>query len=333
MPYQPDTRLAAFIRNLPKTETHLHIEGALPYSLLQNLDPNQFKDLPRSWNDDFKFQSFSEFSDDLIAMALQWYTTPQRYNEAAKMIFGKHLEQNVKYVETSFHAGIIEFLNIPGPEIIAAIRDAVPQGLEVRIFMGILRNQYTEKMIPVLNDCLDWEGLDGIDLHGTELLPIEDWARDLWSRARDRGKFTKAHAGEFGGPDYVKDAIESLGVVRIEHGVRAVEDPNLLSMVVDKEITFDVCPISNVKLNVVHSMKDHPIRMLYDAGVRCTLNTDDPLSFGNHLEEEYAALAMELGFKNKELAQLARNGFEIALIPEDEKLLYLKQLDLIIEDI
>jgi adenosine deaminase len=233
-------------------------------------------------------------------------------------------------VEISFHAGIIEFLNIPGPDIISAIRDAIPDGLEVRIFMGMLRNQYTELMAPVIDDCVNWEDLDGIDLHGTEVLPLEDWAKSLWSRAREANKFTKAHAGEFGGPDYVKDAVEFLGVNRVEHGVRAVEDHEVLSLVIDRDITFDVCPISNLKLNVVETMKNHPIRKLFDEGVRCTLNTDDPLSFGNQLEEEYAALAMELKFSKKELAILARNGFEIALMPESMKLPFINQIDAII---
>jgi len=330
MPYQPDPDLAAFIKSLPKTETHLHIEGALPFEFLQKIDPVQFKKPPRSWADEFKFQSFSEFEETLIAMALQWFTSPERYYEAAVAIFHKHLEQNVKYVEISFHAGIIEFLNIPGPEIIGAIRDAVPDGLEVRIFMGMLRNHYTQFMAPVIDDCVNWDNLDGIDLHGTEVLPLEDWAKSLWPRAREADKFTKAHAGEFGGAHYVKDAIELLGVNRVEHGVRAVEDPEVLSMIIEKDITFDVCPISNLKLNVIETMKNHPIRKLFNEGVRCTLNTDDPLSFGNQLEEESAVLAMELNFSEKELAILARNGFEIALMPESMKRPFIEQIDTII---
>ena len=87
MSYQPDPDLAAFIRSLPKTETHLHIEGALPFEFLQNIDPVQFKEPPCSWDDGFKFQSFSQFEEALIAMALQWFTSPERYYEAAVAIF------------------------------------------------------------------------------------------------------------------------------------------------------------------------------------------------------------------------------------------------------
>ena len=330
MPQQFDSQLGTFIRSLPKTETHLHIEGALPFKLLQSIDPTKFRDPPLSWNNDFKFESFSEFEESLITMALHWFTSPERYHKAAKSIFNKHLEQNVKYVEISFHAGIIDYFKIPGPEIINAIRDAIPDGLEVRVFMGMLRNQYTPSMAPVIDDCLNWEKLDGIDLHGTELLPLEEWTKSLWVKAREANKFTKAHAGEFGGPSNVKKAIEILGVNRVEHGIRAIENNDVISMVIDKDITFDVCPISNLKLNVIESMNNHPIRLLFDKGVRCTLNTDDPLSFGNQLEEEYVALAMELEFSKKELAILARNGFEIALMPDSKKTVFIKQINDII---
>ncbi len=332
MPYQPDQKLATFIQNLPKTETHLHLEGALPYHLLQELNPDRYKDFPSSWDDDYKFLSFQQFEDELISMAIEWYTTAERYHEAAKIIFKNHQNQNVKYVETSFHAGIVEFIDSSGPEIIAAIRDAVPEGLAVKIFMGMLRNQYNDKMGSVIEECITWEGLDGIDLHGQEPLPIEDWTKRIWPAARDNGKFTKAHAGEFGGPNYVREAIELLGVSRIQHGINAVNDKQLLEFIKERDITFDVCPISNVKLDVVPNMAGHPIKELLDIGVRCTISTDDPLSFGNSLNEEYAALAIDLSFTQKELAQVARNGFEVALMSEEFKNTYLKELDQVISN-
>ena len=330
MPYQPDSNLAKFIQDLPKTETHIHIEGALPFHLLQGIDGDRFQHPPDSWADDYKFGSFKQFEDELIAMAMAWYTTPERYHEAAAEIFRTHLDQNVKYVEISFHSGIIDILDIPGPEIISAIKEAVPDGLEVRVFMGILRQGYNEKMGPVLEESITWKGLDGIDLHGPESPPIEAWAKRLWPAAREAGKFTKAHAGEFCGSDYVRDAIEQLGVRRIEHGVSAVENPQALQLVQNLDVTFDVCPISNVKLDVVPSMSKHPIRRLFDIGVRCTVNTDDPLSFGNRLCDEYAALSIDLGFSERELAMIARNGFQIALMSEKKKEPWLRQLDAII---
>ncbi len=321
-----DHEISAFIQRIPKTETHLHMEGALPFSLLQELDGDTFSRPPASWAPDFKFATFKQFENELLSMALRWYTSAQRYHESARMVFQQLVEQNVKYVETSFHAGIVELHGIPGPDIVAAIRAAVPAGLEVRVFMGMLRDHYNEAMAPVLDDCVHWEDLDGIDLHGVEVLPIQSWTERLWARARAAGLETKAHAGEFGGPENVREVMERLGVKRVQHGIRAIEDPEVVRMAIDQDATFDTCPISNVKLNVVPTMRDHPVRALFDHGVRCTVSTDDPLSFGNRLVDEYEEL-YRYHFNRGELAQLARNGFEVALMTEEQKSPYIEELD------
>lgn len=319
-----------FIRALPKTETHLHIEGSLPYELLQQVDPERFAGVPDCWAPDFKWPTFEAFEGHLIEHALVWFTSPERYHEAAKVIFARHLEQNVRYVETSFHAGMIEFLGIPGPEILAAIRSAVPSGLEVRVFMGMARNSYNEVLAPVLDACVHWEGLAGVDLHGVEYLPLEAWTPKLWEAARAAGLETKAHAGEFGPARHVREAIERLGVRRIQHGVRAYEDPEVVQLAIEQGVTFDLCPISNVKLDVVDTMAVHPIREYFDRGLRCTISTDDPFSFGNTMCGEYRALADDLGFTRAELAQLAKNGFEVAQVEGSIRARWLAEVDAVL---
>lgn len=317
----------AFIRRLPKTETHLHIEGALPYQLLQQLDPDQFSQPPESWAQDFRWGSFEAFEHHLIEHAMQWFTNAERYHEAAKIIFEGHLANNVRYVETSFHAGMIEFIKVPGPDILSAIQDAVPAGLEVRVFMGMTRNARTDTLAPILEDCLKWEGLAGVDLHGAESLDLEEWTPKLWARARDAGLETKAHAGEFSPAKNVREAIETLGVRRVQHGTRAIEDLSVVDLAVQTGTTFDMCPISNVKLNVVSEFEAHPIRQLFDCGVRCTVSTDDPVSFGNTIEDEYAALSASLEFTHRELAQIAKNGFEVALVDSATRAKWVSEVD------
>lgn len=319
--------LSQFISRLPKTETHLHIEGALPYELLQQLDTEAFPEPQACWAPDFKWPSFEDFEAHLIEHAVMWFTSPENYYEAARLIFQKHLDQNVRYVETSFHAGIIEFLDIPGPEILSAIRSAIPKGLEVRVFMGMARNSHNEVLAPVLENCINWDGLAGIDLHGVEYLPLENWTPKLWEKARDKGLETKAHAGEFGPSGHVREALKVLGTRRIQHGVRAVEDPEVLQLAIDLGATFDVCPISNVKLDVVESMAVHPIREFFDRGLPCTISTDDPFSFGNTVEDEYHALAQDLGFSRQELGQLAKNGFEVALVDAVTRAKWIAEVD------
>lgn len=325
-------KTAQFIQALPKTETHLHIEGSFSYDLMRKLDPVKYKDDPHCWAPDFQFECFEDFENHLLAHATQWFTTPERYHEAAKVMFAGHLEQNVRYVETSFHAGIIDVLGIPGPEILDAILSAVPQGLEVRVFMGMARNAYRNQMVSVLEDCVNWKGLSGIDLHGIEYLPLEDWTPRLWAKAREAGLETKVHAGEFGPSGHVSEAIELLGSRRIQHGIHAIDDPKVMDLILEADATLDVCPISNVKLKVVESMDVHPIRAFFDKGIRCTISTDDMFSFGNIVNDEYVALSANLDFTHAELAQLAKNGFHVALVDDAQRAEWVAEVDACLAD-
>jgi adenosine deaminase len=309
-----------FIQALPKTETHLHVEGALPYELLTAWQPEQWPPDPKFRARSYRYASFPDFERILLDNALPWFISAQRYHEAMKVVFAKHVAQNVRYVETSFHLPVTEFIKVPGPEIIAAIRAAVPAGLEVRIFAGMLRSDFGGPLRATIDQLHTWEGLAGIDLHGHEAMPTHPDTAAVWARCRAAGKITKCHAGEFDGAARVREAIEVLGVTRVQHGVRAIEDPEVVKLAVERGATFDVCPISNIGLQVFPSIKEHPLRRLMRAGIRCTISTDDPLCFANTVVEEYETLANELTFTRAELAALARNGWAIADVsPETRK--------------
>ena len=316
-----------FIQALPKTETHLHLEGALPYELLTSWDPEQWPPDPKFRARSYRYESFPDFERILLDHALPWFTKAERYHDAAKAIFAKHVAQNVRYVETSFHLPITQFIKVPGPEIIAAIRAAVPAELEVRIFAGMLRSDIVGELRPTIEKIHTWDGLAGIDLHGHEVMPTPAETAAIWERARAAGKITKCHAGEFDGAARVREAIEVLGVKRIQHGLRAIEDPAVVKFAADNGVTFDMCPISNVGLQVVPSIKDHPIRRLMVAGIRCTVSTDDPLCFANTITEEYETLATELTFAASELATVARNGWEVADVPAATRKAMLADID------
>jgi adenosine deaminase len=259
-----------------------------------------------------------------------WFDSVESYYEAAKVIFSKHLQQNVKYVETSFHAGMMEFLKLPGKEILAAILDAVPKELEVRVFLGISRNAYTPYLGPLLEDALTWDQLSGIDLHGLESLPFESWISPFWNAARAQGKVLKAHAGEFGPASNVSQAVHELGVTRVQHGTRAVEDENVMDLLEKEGVTLDMCPISNYKLKVVNQFSDHPIKEFMQRGIKCTVSTDDPLSFNNSLVDEFNMLRDEMSFTHLEIAELISNGFKIANLDTIKKQNFLDQIDKII---
>ncbi len=303
-----------FIQALPKTETHLHVEGALPYQLLHRWRPQDYPEHPPFRSRAYRYPSFPDFENTLLSQALPWFTSADRYYEACRELFAGHVRQHVRYVETSFHLPVTKFINTPGPEIIAAIRAAAPAGLEVRIFAGMLRSDITGDLRPVIDQLHTWDDLAGVDLHGYEQMPTEAGTAAVWARLRAAGKVTKCHAGEFDGPARVREAIEELGVNRIQHGVRAIEDAAVVRLAVERNVTFDVCPLSNVGLRVVPSMTEHPIRRLMEAGVRCTVSTDDPLCFANSITEEYTVLAAELGFTRTELGRVAKNGWAVASV-------------------
>jgi adenosine deaminase len=305
-----------FIQALPKTETHLHVEGALPYELLAQWDPQRWPPDPAFRARSYRYATFPDFERILLDHALPYFTSAERYHEAARTIFAKHVAQNVRYVETSFHLPVTHFTGIPGPEIIEAIRTAAPAGLEVRVFTGMLRTDLGGELRPTIDRLHTWEHLAGVDLHGFEQMATHPETAAVWARLRAAGKVTKCHAGEFDGAERVREAIEVLGVRRIQHGVRAVEDPAVVRLAAETGTTFDICPISNVGLRVVPALAAHPLRRLLQAGVRCTVSTDDPLCFANSLTDEYAALADEAGFTRSELAQVARNGWAVASVSD-----------------
>ncbi len=315
---QMDADIGKFIQALPKTETHLHLEGALPYAMLHAWQPDKFPEQAAFHAREFRFGSFPKFDETLLGHALPWFTSAERYHEAAKAVFARHVAENVRYVETSFHLPVGGFIGVPAREILRAIRAAVPGGLEVRVFAGMLRTDYAGPMQAVIDELENWEELAGVDLHGFEQTPTEPWTARVWRRLRAAGKTTKCHAGEFDGAARVREAIDVLGVTRVQHGVRAIEEASVVALAVERGVTFDVCPMSNVKLGVAASLREHPLRALMAAGVRCTVSTDDPLVLGLSLNDEYAALA-EAGYTRAELARIARNGWEVAQVSEQAR--------------
>lgn len=304
--------LDAYIRALPKTETHLHLDGSLPYELLHAWQPERYPAEPFFHAPDYHFPSFPKFDEILLGHALPWFTTPERYYESARLTFAKHVVANVRYVECSFHLAVAHFISVPTREILAAIRAAVPPGLTVKIYAGMLRTDYVGPVRTLIDELAGLDDLAGVDLHGHEPVPTEAWTAGVWARLRAAGKVTKCHAGEFDGAARVREAIEQLGVTRVQHGVRAIEDPAVLALAAERGVTFDITPLSNVKLQVVPNLAAHPLRALLAAGINCTVSTDDQLVFNNTVIDEYRALALEAGFTSAELARVASNGWRVA---------------------
>ena len=136
-----------------------------------------------------------------------------------------------------------------------------------------------------------------------------------------------AHAGEEGPPDYIWGALDDLGVLRIDHGVRSIEDEALLARLAEMRVPLTVCPLSNIKLCVFDRMEDHSIKKLLDRGLCVTVNSDDPAYFGGYVNENYIAIQEALNLTRDDLYQLARNSFEATFLAPDEKEALIRELD------
>lgn len=331
MPYSPTPDQETFVKNLPKTETHLHLEGALPINLLRDAFPGEYEETPPMWSDDFRFSSFDQFMELFEKYLRPYFATPDRYHSAAKVVLQDCVDQGCKYVETSIHLPGVYFNGLNLDDVMQAIRSAAPEGLHLRTFVGMPHYGYTPELKPLVDEAIECEFIDGIDLHAEEYAPMEPWTAIIWEKARANGKFTKAHAGEFMPASYVEWVLDNLKVNRIEHGVRSIEDPELVKRLAAEGVTLDVCPLSNVKLAVegITCIADHPFKKLMDADVKVTLNSDDPFMFGNTLSEDYYAVMQDLGLTKTEIVQVARNGFDIALMEDAEKKPFYDELNAI----
>lgn len=319
--------LRAFIANLPKTETHLHLEGALPLELARRVDPVAFAEPPPYWHPDYRFDGFALFQAQFDTCFFKWFVSPENYYESCRRVFAKVVAQNCVYLECSFHLGTAERIGTtPFREIARAIHAAKPAGLELRLYLGMFRDHYAGPLARIVDEAITWDEIAGVDLHGFESPEFQPWSAEVWSRVRALGKTTKAHAGEFSPAADVRRAVEFLGTRRVQHGLSALQDPATLALLRERDVTLDQTPISNVKLRAVPSMREHPIRRFLDAGIRCTVSTDDPMLFGNQLNDEYYALATETGLSRATLIQIARNGFAVADLPAATKQNYYKQL-------
>jgi len=169
--------------------------------------------------------------------------------------------------------------------------------------------------------------LVGIGLDSTELgIPPSTFGR-VFARARSEGLRCVAHAGEEGPPEYIVEALDSLCVERIDHGVTSVRDMTLVKRLVDLRVPLTVCPLSNLRLKGVADMKAHPLRMLLEAGVLVSVNSDDPAYFGGYVNANYASVIDALQLNDAQVYRLIRNSFQSAFISDDERATLLLKLD------
>ena len=318
------------IKEIPKVELHLHLEGAARLDTVRELLIKRgFETSPEKeeWTQkDFKYQDLKHFLSIMPPVMDKVIQRPEDYNRIAQELFIDLSNQNVRYAEVSFDLARGLRIGIPFDEILSAIvsaRSKIMASHPIRIGLLIALNRHLDfdivtQITQIAVNSKD-AGIVGIDLHGDESLHSPKQYADAFKVAKEAGLGLRAHAGESVGPSSVWDAIESLGVSRIAHGVRAIEDNELIEYLIKHRIALDICPTSNFKLSVVSSLSEHPIRKLFDLGVQVTVNSDDPLFFGTSITNEYAVLFDDLGFTFEELEKITLNAVNGSFLGEEEK--------------
>ena len=328
--------LERFIRNLPKAELHLHIEGTLEPELIfaiaqRNRIPLRFatvEELRRAY-DFHNLQSFL----DIYYEGARVLLSDRDFFDVTWAYLERVAGQNVRHTEIFFDPQTHTDRGVPFETVISGIHRALEQAartlrMSSKLIMCFLRHLSADSALQTLEQSLpfkDWivaVGLDSSELNHPPRNFVE-----VFNRARAEGYLTVAHAGEEGPPDYIWQALDLLKASRIDHGVRCLEDPILVQRLARERVPLTVCPLSNVKLRVFDSLENHNLKKLLDLGLCVTVNSDDPAYLGGYLTENLMASQKALGLTRDDLYTLARNSFQASFLSPEEKQPFLDELN------
>lgn len=318
-----------FIRDMPKVELHLHMEGAIPPETLLGFIQRKGTEPSIKTVDDLNARlTYTDFPH--FIQVWTWKNTFIRDEKDFRVIAHDVLadlsRQNVKYVEAFFAPGDYRRMGLSIPRIMKYIvrgkeKAEADLGIRCNLIIDLVRDHGPEIGMQRLEEATPYlgKGVIGVGIGGSEqLFPPEPY-EPVYREARKRGFRLTAHAGEVAGVDSMWGAIRTLRTERIGHGVRANEDPELVEYLKQHQIPLEMCPISNVKTGVCESIKKHPIRDYFDQGLMVTVNSDDPAMFNSSLTEDYLALARDLDFSLDEIKRLATNGIDASFLSNADK--------------
>ena len=316
------------IARLPKCELHIHIEGSLEPEMMLALARRNGITLPypsvEALHRAYRFDGLQDFLD-LYYRGMSVLVTEQDFYDLAFAYLERARADNVRHVEMFFDPqghtarGVAFATVVEGLD--RAIVDARRRlGVEASLIMCFLRHLDESDAERTLDQALAFrDRIVGVGLDSSEAGHPPAKFRRVFARARDAGFFLSAHAGEEGPPGYVWEALDVLGVGRIDHGVRAMEDAALVTRLARERTPLTVCPLSNVRLRVFDDLAHHPLRRMLDSGLMVTVNSDDPAYFGGYVNQNYRAAAQALGLGRDEIAAIVRNGIDASLMPKSGK--------------
>jgi adenosine deaminase/aminodeoxyfutalosine deaminase len=302
--------MADFVREIPKAELHLHLEGSVEPETLHELDPStpveEFRAL-------YSYDDFDAFLRAFGAIGKR-LRSPRDYGLITRRLLERLAAQNVRYAEIIVAAGVVIWKEQDFAPVFDAICEAAAGApVEVRWILDAVRQfgvDHTMRVAELAAERVD-RGVVALGIGGSEERGPAEWFTDVFAFAKGSGLRLTAHAGENTGPESIWAALK-LGAERIGHGIAAVRDPDLMRHLGERDIPLEICITSNLVTGVVTRIEDHPVRRLYDAGVPIVLNTDDPAMFRCTLVGEYELAARHFGFSEQELRGIAANGFRYA---------------------
>jgi adenosine deaminase len=326
----------AFLLSLPKTELHLHIEGSLEPELMFKLASRNGVTLPYASVDEiraaYEFSNLQTFLD-IYYQCAGVLLTEQDFYDLTWAYLLKCQEQGVVHTELFFDPQTHTERNVPIEYVFSGITRALQDGKsQMGISSGLILCFLRHLSEAAAFECLEQarpylEQIVGVGLDSSELGHPPSKFERVFAEARSLGLKAVAHAGEEGPPEYIKEALELLKVERIDHGVRCVEDAELVQSLIASRTPLTVCPLSNIRLKVFETMERHNILEMLEQGLNVTVNADDPSFFGGYLLENYVALSESLGMTRGQAAQLAANSIESSFVSVAQKQEWLEQLD------
>ena len=327
---------AAFIAGLPKAELHLHIEGSLEPELMFDLAQRNAVAIPFASVEDvraaYAFSNLQDFLDIYYqGMGVLW-TEQDFYDLTAAYLARAHADA-VSHVEIFFDPQGHTTRGVAFETVIAGITRALgdaaaSHGMTSKLIMCFLRHLSEAEAEKTLDEALPFlDRIDGVGLDSSEVGHPPAKFERVFARARGLGLKLVAHAGEEGPPAYVHEALDLLRVDRIDHGNRSLEDPALVARLAAEGMTLTVCPLSNLKLCVVDDIAGHPLGTMLAAGLRATVNSDDPSYFGGYVNANYQAVADALDLSKDDLLTLARNSFTGSFLSDVDKAKNLAAID------
>ncbi len=333
----PDAAVTdGFLREMPKAELHIHIEGSLEPELMFEIARRNGVALKYATveeaRDAYDFSDLQSFLD-LYYEGMKVLLYERDFYELTLAYLRKAASQGVRHAEIFFDPQAHTDRGVAFETAITGIHRALLEGerrlgISSRLILCFLRHLSADRAMQTLHEALPYkEWIVGVGLDSSEVgHPPEDF-KAVFEEAGRQGFLRVAHAGEEGPPDYIRQALDDLGAVRIDHGVRCMEDPKLVERLKEEQVPLTVCPLSNVRLRCFPSIEEHPIKRMLEEGLCVTVNSDDPAYFGGYVADNLLAVRDGLGFTQADCRKVAENSFKASFLGEEDKQKLLTELD------